>query len=72
VIMAALREVSRVGAEAEAVKMSADTHVAIEIVPTKEAAEMVISTEEMAVPAPDHEALIGTIVLVGIAGIEMN
>merc|ERR1711939_907561 len=42
------------------------------IVPTKEAAEMVISTEEMAVPAPDHEALIGTIVLVGIAGIEMN
>lgn len=70
--MAVLREVSRVGAEAEAAKMIADTHAVTETALTKEAAETVISTEEMVVLAPVPEAQIGTTVLVEIAEIEMN
>jgi hypothetical protein len=70
--MVVLREVSRVGAEAEAAKMIADTHAVIETALTKEAAETVISTEEMVVLAPVPGAQIGTTVLVEIAEIEMN
>lgn len=70
--MAVLREVSRVGAEAEAAKMIADTHAATETALTKVAAEMVISIEEMAEPAPEAEAQIGTIVPVAIAEIVMS
>lgn len=44
--MAALMEVSRVGAEVEAEMMTVDTHVATEIVPTRQAVEMEIFIEE--------------------------
>jgi len=70
--MVVLREVSRVGAEAEAAKKIADTHDDTETTLTKEATETVISTEEMVVLAPVPGAQIGTTVPAEIVEIEMN
>jgi hypothetical protein len=49
--MVVLMEASRVGAEAEVEKMTAGTHVAVETALMRLVAEMVISTEEVAVLA---------------------
>ena len=49
--MVVLMEASRVGAEAEVEKMTADTHVATETALTRSVAEMAIFIEEVAVHA---------------------
>ncbi len=63
-------EVSRVGVEAEAEMMSDDTHAATEIAPMRSVAEMVISTEEVAVLAHALGARIDTTAPEAIAVIE--
>jgi hypothetical protein len=63
-------EVSRVGAEAEVEKMTADTHVATEIVLTRSVAETAIFTEEGAVIAHALGAQTDTTVPEAIAVIE--
>jgi hypothetical protein len=63
-------EALRVGAEAEVVMMIADTHVATETVPMRQAAEMEIFTEEVVALAHVLEApidIIGLEVTVVIA-----
>lgn len=72
VIMAVPREVLRAGAEAEVVKMTADTHAATEIAPTKVAAGMAISTEAMVGLAHAREAQIDIIALEETVGTEMT
>jgi hypothetical protein len=71
VIMAVLTGASRVGAEAEVEKMTADTHAATEIARTRLAVEMAIFTEEAAVHAHVLGALIDTTDPEAIAVIEM-
>ena len=69
--MAAPMEAPRVGAEAEVEMMTVDTHVATGTARIRQAAEMVIFTEVLAVPAHDQEAKIDTIGHVETAVIAM-